>query len=118
MRRGRNRCLVPVAWADTSSWPSPDLSALTEEARRVHDRRKEAVLKYLAGESFEAIQRETGICPSEVRRFAKRCVSPNDRGGIRGWAGLEFGSRIAFYSRKKPVGDNKATSTRRKQRRA
>src|SRR5262245_58044059 len=92
---------------DTSRWPTPDTSDYSDGERQRHDRRKEAVLQYIAGASFAEIRERTGSCASEVRRFVKRCVAPNGKGGIRGWTALVAGSRVAPYTRVKPVTDNR-----------
>lgn len=99
MSRGPTRSLIPQAYADLSTWPRIEPELLSEKDRSIYIRRSQAVMQYANGETFERIQAETGIAPTEVRRYVKRCLTSNGTGGILGFTALIGSARLCGYNR-------------------
>jgi hypothetical protein len=89
---------------DLGTWPTPDVGALSKEAQKAYLARKKAVEMCIDGHADEAIKRHCGIGLKQSTRLIKeRCVVAHDDGGIYGYRGLVYGTRINQYTRKKPV---------------
>lgn len=99
---GRTRHIVPVVLRDTTKWPELDPSCLGE-ARDNYEARREAILMYLDGSSFDAIREQTGKSSDEVRRLLKRCIAPAHDGRIFGFRALGPNVRVSLYDRRAPV---------------
>lgn len=98
------RGVTDQAGFDLSSWPTPDVGALSNDAKIAYLSRKMAVEMCVAGESDKAIKHVCGIGLKQVTRLIKeRCVLTHDDGRIYGFRALVRGIRINTYTRKKPV---------------
>src|SRR5579863_5536686 len=96
--------------SDLSRWPDvrPDL-LLPSQKERFEDR-KRAMELYVAGESPEKIQVQTGVHPSEIGQLLDRCLAAHPDGRIHGFRACVPNVRILTYTRSKDLPDPKAGS--------
>lgn len=97
MRRGD----IPEALLDPASWPSVDVSALSDERRDIYERREQAVCAYLRGDSRIDIERRHGVNRASLNRLVGRCLSPHQDGRIQGLRALIPHIRAKTYRRVK-----------------
>lgn len=94
------------------AWPEVDETLLDEDTRKLYLARKRAVDAYLAGEaSLDAIERDTGIAPSNTIRMANRCVQLHKDGRIWGYRALIKHQHVKQYRRNLPINDIPFEST-------
>lgn len=99
MSRGAQRQLIPLTFADLTTWPKPDETIFHEDIKRRYSGRKLAIELYAAGESFSEIFRRCGVREKEVRRLLKRCLLASDDGGIVGFRAIVKNVRLKDYYR-------------------
>ena len=100
----RIRGLTGTSHADLSTWPTFDEGALSGQILMDYLQRKEAVQRYLGGESDSAIRRHCGLGIKYIYRLiTERCLETHEDGRIYGWRGLIPRLRIKPYRRKKPI---------------
>jgi len=101
MTQGRRRTLIPLAYADLTKWPVPDMETIRADEK--FGARRLAVEMYARGDSSASILEATGKDDAEVRRLIKRCVSLAGDGEISGFHALLTGWRGKPYGRIAPV---------------
>lgn len=99
MSSGRSRDAIPVAHSDLSLWPAPDIAIFTSEIRAKFESRRESLIMYAAGDSYETICLKCGFKKGEILRLIKRCLTINQTGGIYGFYALIPGFRVQAYTR-------------------
>jgi putative transposase len=103
MSNGPVRNVVPLAYADSSLWPIPDISTLSQLEKAKFLAKKNAVEMYLADYSFKDIKARCKCTENEVRRLLRRCITSDGSGSIYGFRALLTGFRVKEYTRKSPV---------------
>lgn len=103
MTGGPIRHIVPVAYMDSSLWPTPDISHLDRTQANEFHAKKEAVEMYLADYSFKDIKARCGYSENEIRRFLRRCITSDGGGSIYGFYALLPRFRVKVYTRSAPV---------------
>jgi hypothetical protein len=99
-----SRRIIGRNYVDTSHWATPDEGALEGDKRDQYFARKQAVLLFLAGASFESIKRLTSIGGKQAYRLIReRCLEIHVDGKPYGWRGLVRHLRIKPYKRKSKV---------------
>jgi putative transposase len=74
---------------DIKKMPRPKFSDKQEEEKTTYLARERAVELYFEMETLAEITRRTGICKQELYRFVRRFRSPDGKGGIKGFFGLD-----------------------------
>lgn len=100
---GAPRNLIPEYLLDVSSWPSPDISVLTEGEQMRFLRIRDGIILYAAGKPYPDIEKESGVRQGEIVRLIKRCVIPDATGSIIGLFALVSGARLKGYTRVAPI---------------
>ncbi|MFP4889689.1 hypothetical protein [Paraburkholderia sp. EG304] len=89
---------------DLSQWPTFDEATLEGENREDYLARKNAVVLFLSGASYEAIRSQSPFSPKHIYRLiSERCLAPHPDGREFGWRGLVPYERIQSYHRKTKV---------------
>lgn len=73
---------------DVNAWPTVACTELDEAARRTFETRRQAVLRYAAGESVKAIERSTGVNRRQLYRWLERAQAPHPDGRPFGFRAL------------------------------
>jgi hypothetical protein len=85
---------------ETTTWPTPDAGALSDERRAKYFSRKQAIELYFAGTPFEQIKELTSLSKRQVYRLInERCLEVHSDGQVYGWRGLLPYLRINSYTR-------------------
>ncbi|CAL8480953.1 helix-turn-helix domain-containing protein [Caballeronia sp. S22] len=82
---------------DLNSWPSVAHTELDEGSRRQFEVRRQAVLRYIAGESIKAIEESTHVNRRQLYRWLERARSAHPDGRPFGFRALIHYVRIAEY---------------------
>lgn len=86
------------------TWPTIDEGALNAEDLAHYQRRKRAVLLYLAGTSHAALYEQTGFNARYINHtIRERCMHPHADGQIYGWRALIPRQHLTKYTRKKKI---------------
>ncbi|MFM0573114.1 hypothetical protein PQQ88_33250 [Paraburkholderia caledonica] len=88
---------------DVGSWPTVASAELDEAARRDFEARRQAVVRFAAGESIAAIEQATGVNRRQLYRCIERAMLPHPDGGPFGFRALIPYMRIAEYARIRQV---------------
>ncbi|WP_232444096.1 helix-turn-helix domain-containing protein [Burkholderia ubonensis] len=88
---------------DVSAWPTVAYTELDGATRRTFELRRQAVLRYTAGESIKAIEKSTGINRRQLYRWLERAQTPHPDGRPFGFRALIRYMRIAEYGRVRDV---------------
>ncbi|CAE6862245.1 DDE-type integrase/transposase/recombinase [Paraburkholderia domus] len=88
---------------DVSVWPTVAHTELDEVARRVFEKRRQAVVRYAAGESVKSIELSTGVNRRQLYRLLERATLPHPDGRPYGFRALVRYTRIAEYTRVRAV---------------
>ena len=83
------------------NWPECEEPNLSGKPEKKFYKRKFAVIMYCDGFTLKEIEAKTGIPPSEVMRFYRRCISPDKYGKPTGLSALVPNT---WLYRKKPKG--------------
>ncbi|CAM4405682.1 hypothetical protein L1N85_25045 [Paenibacillus alkaliterrae] len=107
-----NENIDPV-YLDITTWPIVHEDKLDPKDREIFLTRKKAVELYMKNkQSIESICETTGLDRNVIRKFVKRCLSPDHHGGIWGFRGLIPRKRLKAYDRKSlPVLSDYTSST-------
>ncbi|HEX7649721.1 MAG TPA: hypothetical protein VF450_20160 [Noviherbaspirillum sp.] len=100
MSQGMKRTLIPLVYADTTTWHCPDISVLDAEDQALFTARKTAVEMYAHGDPYHVIREATHKRQSEVRRLVHRCLIPAGDGAPLGFYALLPHVRFKQYTRK------------------
>ncbi|MEX4003582.1 integrase [Paraburkholderia sp. EG285A] len=98
-----NRRKPELQAIDANAWPTVAHSELDEPARRAFETRRLAVLRYIAGESINAIEQSTGIDRRQLYRWLERAQAPHPDGRPFGFRALIRYARIEEYARVRDV---------------
>lgn len=98
-KAGRGGSVQNRASDEFKTWEKPDLSLISEDDRHTYVCRYKALELYSDGECLEYIQMMTGIKPSKVVYFAKRCMEISPKGNPWGCLALMPHKRIKIYTR-------------------
>jgi putative transposase len=88
---------------DVSAWPTVARTELDEAARRAFEKRRQAVVRYAAGESVKSIELSTGVNRRQLYRLLERATLPHPDGRPFGFRALVRYTRIAEYTRVRAV---------------
>jgi transposase InsO family protein len=88
---------------DVNAWPTVAHTEFDETARRAFETRRQAVLRYIAGESVKAIEGSTGVNRRQLYRWLERAQTPHSDGRPYGFRALIRYVRIAEYGRVRDV---------------
>jgi hypothetical protein len=88
---------------DVSAWPTVAYTELDEATRRTFETRRQAVVRYAAGESVKEIEQSTGVNRRQLYRWLERSMSPHPDGRPFGFRALVRYARIAEYVRVRAV---------------
>lgn len=94
---------IPIARRDINNWPHVDADALPKDERTAFLRRKKALTGLLSEASYEEIEKETGLCASDVRRLLSKCIQPDGDGDICGERALVPYVHTRPYCRRKQI---------------
>ncbi|MEX3973795.1 helix-turn-helix domain-containing protein [Paraburkholderia caribensis] len=84
---------------DVSAWPTVAITDFDEAARRDFEMRRQAVMRFAAGESVRAIELATGVNRRQLYRWIERALAPHPDGRPFGFRALVHYMRIAEYVR-------------------
>ncbi|WP_288841664.1 hypothetical protein [uncultured Deefgea sp.] len=85
---------------ETTTWPTPDEGALSDERRSLYFARKKAIELYFSGVPFEQIKQLTALGKRQIYRLIhERCLEIHSDGQVYGWRGLLPYFRINSYTR-------------------
>lgn len=84
---------------DVSTWPTVASSEFDTATRNMFEKRQQAVLRYIAGESIRAIEKSFGINRRQLYRWLDRAQAQHADGRPFGFRGLLRYIRIAEYAR-------------------
>jgi putative transposase len=96
-----NRASFPEQLSDLTTWPSVDISALSQSDAVVFASRRQAIELYI-GEpllSMRTIKSKTGVDPKTVCRLIDRCLTKHDDGRIFGFRAAIPYARLKDYER-------------------
>ena len=93
------RKAIPPELRDLDAWPTVDASALSEDRRKIYERRAEAVRRYARGESLVLIYATTGIQRGQLYKLIARCTVRHPDGRMQGFRGLRPHARTQSYVR-------------------
>lgn len=88
---------------DISAWPIVACTELDEAARRDFEMRRQAVVRFAAGDSVAAIEQATGVNRRQLYRWVERAMLPHPDGRPFGFRALLHYMRIAEYGRVRDV---------------
>ena len=86
------------------SWPEFDYSGLCSEDQEFIQNREAAVRMVLAGKTYAAIEKATGVDKNAVRKLASVCLALSNDGRIMGFRGLLPFTRLDSNVRRNPIG--------------
>jgi hypothetical protein len=86
------------------SWPEFDYSGLCPEDQEFIQNREAAVRMVLAGKTYAAIEKATGVDKNAVRKLASVCLALSNDGRIMGFRGLLPFTRLDSNVRRNPIG--------------
>jgi hypothetical protein len=93
-------CWKPELQAiDVSSRPTVAHTGLDEAARRAFEKRRQAVVRYVAGESVKSIELSTGVNRRQLYRLLERAMLTHPDGRPFGFRALVRYTRITEYTR-------------------
>ncbi|MDR7009628.1 hypothetical protein J2W46_006559 [Paraburkholderia strydomiana] len=81
------------------TWPTVTSAELDEAARRDFEARRQAVVRFAAGESVATIEQATGVNRRQLYRCIERAMLPHPDGRPFGFRALVPYMRIAEYVR-------------------
>jgi len=84
---------------DISAWPTVAHTELSAADREAFDKRREAVERYVHGDSIQAIEQATGINRRQLYRWLERCLVQHEDGRLYGFRALICQQRIVAYTR-------------------
>jgi hypothetical protein len=84
---------------DVSAWPTVASAELDEAHRRDFEARRQAVVRFAAGESVATIEQATGVNRRQLYRCIERAMLPHPDGRPFGFRALVPYMRIAEYVR-------------------
>jgi transposase InsO family protein len=84
---------------DLNAWPTVAYTELDEGSRRKFEERRQAVLRYVAGESIKAIEESTHVNRRQLYRWLVRAQLAHPDGRPFGFRALIHYVRIAEYGR-------------------
>ena len=94
-----NRRRSELQTIDVSAWPTVATTEFDEAARRGFEIRRQAVVRFAAGEPVEAIEQATGVNRRQLYRWIERSMLPHPDGKPFGFRALVHYMRIAEYAR-------------------
>jgi putative transposase len=100
-----SRTDVPADLKQLESWPTVDISALSENDLAGFKARCDAIRLFLDEANFpiSSITSATGVQPAALYRVLKRCWTKHDDGQIYGFRGAIPYARFKAYARTAPV---------------
>jgi putative transposase len=94
-----NRRKPDLQAIDVSAWPTVAYTEFDEGARRTFEIRRQAVMRFVAGESVTAIEHATGVNRRQLYRWLERAMLPHPDGRPFGFRALVRYTHIAEYIR-------------------
>ena len=88
---------------DTTGWPEVDVASLSPEVAARFNVRREAIRRFLAGQSRRAVAADTGVVEREITRLRQRCLTLHPDGRIWGWRALLSYARVAEYTPRQTI---------------
>lgn len=98
-----NRRKPELQVIDVSAWPTVAYTELDEAARLTFETRRQAVVRYVDGESVKAIEQSTGVNRRQLYRWLERALLPHPDGRPFGFRALVRYMRIGGYVRVRDV---------------
>ena len=86
---------------DIARWPSIDVTALAESARRRYQERVSAIENYCRGRTIDEIEDESRVDRRVLYRLIERAVLPHPDGRPWGFRALIPGMHVRAYQRLK-----------------
>lgn len=84
---------------DTRTWPTVDISALSDTMRTAFSKRCCAIELYASGKAVRDIEKQTGVNDRQLYRLLDRCLKQGDDGMLMGFRGLIKYKHIGIYTR-------------------
>lgn len=96
-----DRASIPQQLSDLSSWPSVDVSALSESDAAVFTSRRTAIEMFIDEPllPMKVIHAKTGVDPKTVYRLVDRCLTKHADGRIFGFRAAIPYARLKEYER-------------------
>lgn len=91
---------------DVSGWPTVAYMQFDGAARHLFEKRVQAVMAYVQGESVKQIERSTGVDRRQLYRWLERAVSIHPDGRPFGFRALVRYARVTDYVRRRLVPDD------------
>ncbi len=98
-----NRRKPELQALDLTSWPEVAYTELDSVQRLAFEKRRQAIVRYAAGESLRQIEQSTGVNRRDLYRWLERAMAPHSDGRPYGFRALGRYTRIAEYARVSPV---------------
>jgi putative transposase len=95
----RLRIALTPAETDTTTWAQVDPSEFSKAKRQKFEKRRQAIISYMAGERVSSIVKRLGISEWEIRRLRNRCLERHPDGRIWGFRALVPGVHQIDYVR-------------------
>jgi putative transposase len=98
-----NRRKPDLQAIDVSAWPTVAYTEFDQATRNMFEKRQQAILRYVAGESIREIEKSAGINRRQLYRWLERAQEQHPDGRPFGFRGLIRYMRIADYERVRDV---------------
>lgn len=94
-----NRRRAELQAIDIGAWPTVAYTELDEAARHAFEAHRQALLRYVAGDSIQTIEQATGANRKQLYRWLDRALLPHPDGRPFGFRALVRYLRIAEFAR-------------------
>jgi hypothetical protein len=98
-----NRRKPELQAIDIASWPTVANTEFDSAQRKAFEARRDAIMRYVRGESLKAVEKATGVNRRQLYRSLEHALAPHPDGRPFGYRGLIKHVRITDYARVKAV---------------